>query len=284
MTLAIGLAIRSSIPLAIGLLLAVALSGRSAAVRHFVLASAVCAAILVVPFSLALPGWEIPLPAGVTTAGVEKAHAVTSPPTVSRAVMSSAPPRAIARVPAVAVVWTAGFLVAAFVLLIGIARLVRIATGARRVQDARALRIAADVASGYGITRDIVLLQSGASDLIATWGVVRPRVLLPARAREWTEDRLRVVLSHELAHVGRCDWLVQSAAEALRTILWFNPLIWMTCERLRRESEQACDDAVLERGVPARAYATHLLDLARQCRPGFPRPSAASMAHPSTLE
>jgi TonB family protein len=92
-------------------------------------------------------------------------------------------------------------------------------------------------------------------------------------------------LCHELAHIRRHDWFVQISAEALRTVLWFNPLMWMTCTRLRRESEQACDDSVLEKGVSAREYAAHLLELARMCRrPGSSWLSAMPMARPSTLE
>jgi TonB family protein len=110
-------------------------------------------------------------------------------------------------------------------------------------------------------------------------------VLLPSHAREWAPDRVHAVLCHELAHVQRHDWLVQISAQALLTIVWFNPLMWVACRRLRRESEQACDDAVLDRGVPARDYAAHLLALARKCRrPESPWATALPMAHPSTLE
>jgi TonB family protein len=96
---------------------------------------------------------------------------------------------------------------------------------------------------------------------------------------------MRVVLCHELAHVRRHDWFVQMAAEAIRTVLWFHPLVWMICTRLRRAGEQACDDAVLGRGIAASDYAAHLLDLARKCRrPGTHWASAVPMAQPSTLE
>ena len=99
--------------------------------------------------------------------------------------------------------------------------------------------------------------------MLVTWGLARPTVILPEAARAWSDDRLRVVLSHELAHVRRGDWGTQLAAELLRAVQWFNPVAWMVCRRLRRESEHACDDAVLNAGVAGPAYATHLLDLAR---------------------
>jgi hypothetical protein len=56
--------------------------------------------------------------------------------------------------------------------------------------------------------------------------------------QHWPDERVHVVLCHELAHIRRHDWLVQIGAEAVRTVLWFNPLIWIACTRLRRESEQ----------------------------------------------
>ena len=100
----------------------------------------------------------------------------------------------------------------------------------------------------------------------ATWGWRRPVVMLPASASEWSAERMRVVLLHELAHARRGDWILQMAAEALRCVWWFNPLAWMVCARLRRESEHAADDLVLAQGVPAAICATHLVELAREVR------------------
>jgi beta-lactamase regulating signal transducer with metallopeptidase domain len=64
--------------------------------------------------------------------------------------------------------------------------------------------------------------------------------------------------SHEVAHIERCDWLVQVLAEAARTVYWFNPLFWLLCRRLRAESEHACDDVVLNAGINANDYAAAL--------------------------
>jgi TonB family protein len=278
------LAIRSSLVLFCGLVLTGRLRHRSAALRHCILAATVFAAAAVVPFSLALPAWEVSLPLPVSGA----VQPASDTPARSSAALTAAavrPAQPAARVSPAVIVWLAGFLAAATTLLIGIARTMWVAARAERVQDVRWVRIAKNVAALYGLRREIVVLQTDTPDLLATWGFLRPRVLLPAHAREWSDDRVHVVLCHELAHVRRHDWFVQIGAEALRTICWFNPLMWMTCTRLRRESEQACDDEVLAKGVPAREYAAHLLELARQCRrPGLTWASATPMAHPSTLE
>jgi TonB family protein len=284
-TLAAVLVIRSSVVVVFGLLLSACLAKRSAALRHCVLATAIGGAVLVVPFSLGLPAWEVPLPAPSTSALQRSIPAAVDAPALTATTPPSLPAPAESRRSPIPMLWLAGFLAAASMLLTGVLRLRRIAARATRVTDAGWLRATRDVAASYGIQRDVVLLQTGAPDLLATWGMLRPRVLLPADAREWSADRVHVVLSHELAHIRRHDWFVQMAAEMLRTVLWFNPLIWIACTRLRRESEQACDDAVLEKGVPAREYASHLLDLARKLRrPQSPWLTAMPMAHSSTLE
>ena len=291
MSLLAGAALRSSMVLLLGLVLEACLRKRSAAARHCVLAATVFAAALVVPLGAALPAWEVSLPPLLQ----ERALTTTAPASAVAPRVTNAPSPAPAPSPAHAasrtlaaagiLVWFAGFLVAAAALLGGVARLLRIAARSERVQEIRWTRILADVAAGYGLRREVVILQTGTPDILATWGVRRPRVLLPAHARDWADDRVHAVLCHELAHIRRSDWLVQIGAEAIRTLLWFNPLVWIACTRLRRESEQACDDAVLDRGVPARDYASHLLELARKCRrPGPAWVSAMPMAHPSTLE
>lgn len=121
--------------------------------------------------------------------------------------------------------------------------------------------------------------------MIVTWGLWKPRVLLPAGAAGWNRDRLEVVFAHELAHVRRNDWAVQLAASLLRCVYWFNPLVWIASRALRRESERACDDLVLKTGVAGAKYATHLVAVARDavsCRRHGS--TAAAIAHPSTLE
>jgi TonB family protein len=162
-------------------------------------------------------------------------------------------------------VWLTGVVISLSVLLVGLGRLAWLASHARPLRSGRWNVIAGEIADEYGLRRPIALLQlhGDRPALLVTWGLRRPKILLPPDANDWTDDRIRIVLSHELAHVRRQDWAIQIAATLLRALHWFNPLAWIVCRRLRQESEQACDDVVLARGVDGAQYATHLLELAR---------------------
>ena len=118
-------------------------------------------------------------------------------------------------------------------------------------------------------------------------GLLRPTVVLPAEADAWPDERVRVVLLHELAHVRRRDCLTQAVADAACALFWFNPLAWMAVRELRRERERACDDMVLAAGTRGPDYAAHLLDIARAMRGASLDSvfsSGVAMAHRSELE
>jgi TonB family protein len=182
-------------------------------------------------------------------------------------------------------VWAIGTIVSVLVLLVGLGRLRWLASRAQVLEAGPWVELAETLRRGYGLSSSVLLLQSDHPALLITWGWRHPKVMLPAPAREWANDRVRIVLTHELAHIARGDWAVQLAAEALRAVYWFNPLVWITCRHLRVESERACDDAVLTGGIEGPEYATHLLELVRSLhgrrRPWLPAPA---VARPSSLE
>ena len=284
MTILIDWAWRSSVILAAGLVVSVGLRQRSAALRHAVLAASIIGSLLVLPLRAVIPPvavpWPTPRVADVPIdVRVTLADQHDLGPSATR--VSQAPRLALSPV----AVWAFGVGVSMALLL---ASLYRVRTLARRglpPADSRWQDIAADVARSRCLTHRFELVQTSAPDMLATTGVRRHRVLLPARADRWPDSRIRIVLSHELAHIERRDWVIKIAGEIARAWLWFNPLIWLACRELAREAEHACDDIVLAGGVAARDYATDLVAVARLCRPAGRRAaSTLSMANPSTLE
>ncbi|MDQ2774070.1 MAG: M56 family metallopeptidase [Acidobacteriota bacterium] len=110
-----------------------------------------------------------------------------------------------------------------------------------------------------------------------TFGLWRPRILLPADCMDWAPLRKHAVLLHELAHIKRRDLWSQMVATFATALWWFQPLCWFNRWNLRRESERACDALVLDFGIRPSDYARELLDIARSFSKGQRWSSAAAL-------
>jgi TonB family protein len=283
MSMAAEFVVKSTVILAVGLLAASRLSRASASLRHFVLGCTLLAVVLVVPLGMVAPAWSLQLsrPPAVGTDAAGVVH-TTETSAAKETTGLHGPIRAVPWPSVLLATWVAGSVAAGLGLGGGLARLLRARRRAVRIDDRRWLTLTAAVAKRYGIRRRIQLLTAADNTPPATWGLVRPSVMLPHAAAQWDDDRAEAVLAHELAHVARGDWATQLAAELTRAALWWHPLMWVLASRLRRESELACDDRVLNSRVHAADYAAHLLAIARTCRVG--PLSALPMARLSTLE
>lgn len=104
-----------------------------------------------------------------------------------------------------------------------------------------------------------VLISSDAI-MPMTWGVLRPVIVLPQSFAAWSDERLRLVIEHELAHIERRDALAHLACSLAACCLWFHPLVWITQRRLAQLRESACDDHVLQHSEQLPAdYADELI-------------------------
>jgi beta-lactamase regulating signal transducer with metallopeptidase domain len=138
-------------------------------------------------------------------------------------------------------------------------RLVRRTTSARHPRFEALL---ADARSSLRTRHEVGVRLSYDVDIPLVTGILHPVILLPASVSEWTEDELRIVLLHELAHVCRADIAVRAVAMVACAIHWFNPLVWMLATLSTRDAELAADDLVLYSGVRPSTYADALLNLA----------------------
>ena len=287
----VDIGLRASVVVLAALVVTVALRQRSASLRHWVLAAGIFAATAVAPLGRALPARDFPQQLEARPySPIRTTQNTTAPPLRAAGNSSRAAPRTAGRsLPpsfgaVAAVVWAAGFSMGILILLAGAVRLIRLSARGTPITDPRWLELNAELSARLGVRRPVALVATRLPGMVGTWGWVRPGVLLPDHWMTWTDARIRIVLGHELAHIRRNDWGIQIAAEMVRAVFWFSPVFWIACARLRRESEQACDDAVLEAGVPAAEYATHLLDIARICRPAAAVAAVLPIARPSTLE
>ncbi|MDX1555537.1 MAG: M56 family metallopeptidase, partial [Xanthomonadales bacterium] len=98
------------------------------------------------------------------------------------------------------------------------------------------------------------------------WGLFTPTVLLPARAKDWSRERLEMVLLHELLHAARLDHTMMVASQIVRCVYWTNPLAWFAVHRHSIERELSCDERVIDCGNDRIVYAEELVAITRDLR------------------
>ncbi|MBN1555721.1 MAG: M56 family metallopeptidase [Phycisphaerae bacterium] len=183
------------------------------------------------------------------------------------------------------VLWALGVAWMLLSMLTGTVGIRRVARKSEHITDPAILAMKDRLCEELDIRSPVLMLQSKESFVPVTWGIWWPTVLLPREAKDWSRDRLRMVLLHELAHIKRGDCLVQLLVQLARAIYWFHPLVWWASKNLRIQRERACDDLVLAGGIAGADYADQLLQIVRSYRSGKGTPLAAvAMARKSQFE
>jgi len=281
-----------------------ALRRGSSAARHALWLSVFVVLLCLPALCCWLPQRALPLlpPAAVRSAPIVRsivaeeparpmAYTLVAPPVKAEAPAPAParPPAPLERRPApispaawLVLLWLAGVVAALARTGLGLVSARRLVRGCVPVCAGPLAEAAEEARRALGLTWPVSLRQDTSGRTIAvpmTFGAVRPVILLPRGAPEWPAGRARVVLLHEMAHVGRGDWAALVLGQLVCALYWFHPLVWLAARRLRAEAEEACDDRVLACGVPAPDYAGHLLEIVRALprRGGAPTVAVVTM-------
>jgi hypothetical protein len=123
-------------------------------------------------------------------------------------------------------------------------------------------------------------LDTRASARLQTPVTIGSSVLLPKNYTLWDGATLRIVLSHERAHVRQKDFYVHMLAGLHCALFWFNPFSWWLRRQLSELGEALSDCAAVEQAESRASYAETLLAFAT--RDHWSKPSVA-MASSSNL-
>jgi bla regulator protein blaR1 len=120
--------------------------------------------------------------------------------------------------------------------------------------------------SGFFVARSVPVLVSAELMEPGIFGIFRPVLLLPEGILErLTAEQMRAVIAHEMEHVRRRDNLTYALHMVVEALFWFYPPVWWIGARLIDERERACDEAVVEAGGQAEAYAEGILNVCKFC-------------------
>jgi len=135
----------------------------------------------------------------------------------------------------------------------------RVRRACRLLDEQRLLKALSEQTSTAGIQKAPELLESDAIAVPITIGWLRPRIILPASWREWSESKIGVVFAHELSHVRRGDYATLLLSSLNRCVFWFSPLTWWLDRHLRNLAELVSDDSALRTSTDRTHYAEVLL-------------------------
>ena len=283
----IGIALKSTVVLGVAGLLAFVLRGRSAAARHLVWTAA-AAAVLALPFlSVSLPVLPVPASTGVVFQALASASGdgAVAPSAIARGGAAARGTPAAWRPDwrmILMLLWAAGAAIAFAQMLVACVTIWRLRRSARPFRD---LDLCNALSQALGMRRTVNVLETKTGSMPMTFGILRSAIFMPSDAAQWSDERRRVVLLHELAHVRRGDVAAHLLARAALSLYWWNPLAWIAWREFLKERERATDDLVLNAGARASEYASHLLQVARSMQSSTAMGWAAvAMARRSQLE
>jgi len=136
------------------------------------------------------------------------------------------------------------------------------------VKDRAILSFCEQISRQLGLVQPPLLFESAACQSPVVLGAVRTSIVLPSQVvAESTPERLRLILTHEIAHIRRWDLAWNWFSTLACSLFFFHPLVWIATGELRLAQEMACDEsAVRQPNVSVAEYGGLLVALASRPR------------------
>ncbi len=165
-------------------------------------------------------------------------------------------------VPWLAVCWIAGVWIFYLAQVAGWVSLRRLRLRGVCAPPARWLQVADRLGAQLCISRQVLLLESCLADFPMVLGHFRPLILVPVGMLSGLPaSQVEAVLLHELAHIRRCDYLVNLLQRCVEGLLFYHPAAWWISRVIRAERENCCDDVVVSISGNPQEYAVALTAL-----------------------
>lgn len=119
-----------------------------------------------------------------------------------------------------------------------------------------------DLAKRVGIVKSVSVRNSRHVSSTCIIGHFKPVILLPVGLlTHLPPDQIEALVLHELAHIKRNDYLVNSVQCFVRLLYFFNPAVLWISSKIDVERENACDDIAVEHCGSPKLYARSLTNI-----------------------
>lgn len=119
-----------------------------------------------------------------------------------------------------------------------------VTAGAKPVSDRFLLDRLSGAQRQVGVGKTVALLVNPMVSSPMLIGFRRPCIVLPST--DISEKEFRYIMTHELVHEKRRDFLYKWLVQFVVCLHWFNPLVYVMSREISKACEFSCDEAVLE--------------------------------------
>lgn len=144
--------------------------------------------------------------------------------------------------PALLWLWLGGAALCALVAAVRVVRFERLLRGTLPASE-RLQRLTFEIAGKLGVRRVPDLRYVECVEVPFLWCAGRrATIVLPVRLlSQLDDDRLALILAHELAHLRRGDHWVRAVEIIVSTVYWWNPLVWVIRRQIHQAEDLCCD-------------------------------------------
>jgi len=113
-----------------------------------------------------------------------------------------------------------------------------------------------------GIRDQVRIVESKLAEVPMVIGHLKPVILIPVgMINGLSVAEVEAILTHELAHIKRYDYLVNIVQTVIESLLFFNPAVWWISQTIRKSREHCCDDLAVKYCGDQLVYANALSNL-----------------------
>ena len=178
-------------------------------------------------------------------------------------------------------VWLCGSIVLMLVSSIRIIRFHVLLNQSSHVDEELSSGLSRNLANSVGVTHHPNIVVTSANIAPFVWWMDGQTVIVISEfaVRQLSKQDLRMVLTHEMAHIKRRDHWFRWLEWISLICFWWNPIMWWARTQLRISEEIACDDLVLtSTKLSAHQYANSLLNMAELMAESVVRPPVVASA------
>lgn len=96
------------------------------------------------------------------------------------------------------------------------------------------------------IRKSIKVLESAMVKIPIAMGYLKPAIILPlGLATSIPFNQLEAIITHEMAHIKRHDFLVNLLKSFFEAIFFYHPVFWWISKEIENERENCCDDLTI---------------------------------------